>query len=182
MPSCFPHASDPHTDHTLIQPQPDHAPAETSADGSSGSTPTNSLKFQRPTTGGHGRQGTASLRDATTASASEGPGPASPPEGGPLCTCTVHLTVDIDGSFVLSSTCLPTNGHNHQACAKPVTGSHFRSTNCLPTSGYLHLRRQRQRRCVDNVNVIGPAAGGIAEAWPVKVWRHGRSRRGCRET
>ena len=27
---------------------------------------------------------------------------------------------------------------------------------------------------VDNVNVIGPAAGGIAEAWPVKVWRHGR--------
>ena len=34
--------------------------------------------------------------------------------------------------------------------------------------------------CVDGVNddgvdnVIGPAAGGIAEAWPVKVWRHGR--------
>ena len=28
--------------------------------------------------------------------------------------------------------CLPTSGHNHQACAKPVTGSHFRSTNRLP--------------------------------------------------
>ena len=75
MPSCFPHASDPHTDHTLIQPQPDHAPAETSADGSSGSTPTNSLKFQRPTTGGHGRQCTASLRDATTPTTGE-PAPA----------------------------------------------------------------------------------------------------------
>ena len=30
MPSCFPHASDPHTGHILIQPQSDHAPAETS--------------------------------------------------------------------------------------------------------------------------------------------------------
>ena len=63
---------------------------------------TNSLKFPGPTTGGHGRQGTASLCDATTASASQWePAPAcvigskgpmivrprgrtdSPPEGSP---------------------------------------------------------------------------------------------------
>ena len=30
MPGCFPHASDPHTDHILMQPQSDHAPVETS--------------------------------------------------------------------------------------------------------------------------------------------------------
>ena len=56
---------------------------------------------------------------------------------------------------------LPTSGHDHQACAKPVTGSHFWSTNLLSvepsgsticrargptaTCGYLY-RRQRQRR------------------------------------
>ena len=39
---------------------------------------------------------------------------------------------------------LPTNGHNHQACAKPVPGSHFRSTNRLPTNWYLHQRRWRR--------------------------------------
>ena len=30
MPGCFPHASDPHTGHIIIQPQSDHAPAEAS--------------------------------------------------------------------------------------------------------------------------------------------------------
>ena len=78
-------------------------------------------------------------------------------------------------SHILSSNGLATSGYRHQACdVWPAPDSHLLSSRCLSWAGTCI--------CVDNVNVIGPAAGGIAEAWPVKVWRHGRSRHGCRET
>ena len=52
--------------------------------------------------------------------------------------------------YALYPTCLPTNGHSHQACAKPVTGSHFRSTNCLATSGHVKQRQRQRRRLHDS--------------------------------
>ena len=53
------------------------------------------------------------------------------PEGVQLRAGTAHLTVDIDGSFVLSSTCLPTNGHGRSSIGY---GLWLTRTGIQPTS------------------------------------------------
>ena len=68
-PRRFPHASDPHTGHILIQPQSDYAPAETS-DRLTQTYASNRFT-QIPCANDGGRRGMASPRDAATASTGE---------------------------------------------------------------------------------------------------------------
>ena len=86
------------------------------------------------------------------------------------------------------TTTLPTGGHNHQACGMwPAPSSRLLSSRCLSWAGLQSSLKARliigpggpdgTCICVDCVNVIGPAAGGIRggvagqgmEAWPVKA-------------
>ena len=179
----LPMRPDPHTGHILIQPQSDHAPAETSAAGFHKSprqpTPQTNCDDVQPAGGVNARRRPATRRrrrsgdlrlDSQLALRHKTDVISKPiTRGFAYCESRLCIQARLKAGYCV---------HNYTPCHQtacqqagtikacgmwPVPGSYCLSSRCLPTSGHVKQRQRRHRRRLglicDLKNLRRPDAG-----------------------